>query len=545
MRKIKIFTTALILLLTAVCGSVNAQSNDYRKELQKYLDAKLTAKNEIANMDLKKSFSALHQQILLGFDEDRLNQLLERYRRERLADDMMECYYLPMMQGTVSIEELRELTVFYQSPEGQVFQQHELEVNQKTKDATAAYTQEIVRTIMRGEKPKQLRPRKEIPKKYAQKFYETFDTSVVSSVISPILNQLTKAANDDKAELLKLFQKQLMANIMTLVLNQSYGTYTEQDLELSKRINDSEAGRHANAAVKKLADNLMQYAQNWITAYRKWLREQPEVCDFYLQKIVDAANVMAINENVNAGENYSFILGEGTFQMTMEIDEKDGESVSDMMKDSFEEAQIGLLYDGSEGKDKILTLTANAGRDLVYRFTGKQSRKTADVTMKNEELRHIAENIETIKMTRQGMQLLTEEKTAEALPLLTKAAEAGDQVAQYHLALAFAEEEKPDESLKWCEKTIAGQFKSYKCEALHLQTLIYGGLEDYDKALASIDQAISMKPGNPEYYETKGTILFDSGNKSEARKMWNKVISLDPDFAKTHDSELYKLLFHK
>ena len=70
----------------------------------------------------------------------------------------------------------------------------------------------------------------------------------------------------------------------------------------------------------------------------------------------------------------------------------------------------------------------------------------------------------------------------------------------------------------------------------------YANDEDYDTALETIEKAISMQPLEANYYDSKGEILLMSGDVQGALDMWNKVIELDPDFAKKHKSTLYKEL---
>lgn len=66
--------------------------------------------------------------------------------------------------------------------------------------------------------------------------------------------------------------------------------------------------------------------------------------------------------------------------------------------------------------------------------------------------------------------------------------------------------------------------------------------EHYKEALLTIERAIELQPTNPNYYNSKGEFLYMKGNKEGAKEMWEKVISLDPGFAKDNDSKLYQLL---
>jgi tetratricopeptide (TPR) repeat protein len=65
----------------------------------------------------------------------------------------------------------------------------------------------------------------------------------------------------------------------------------------------------------------------------------------------------------------------------------------------------------------------------------------------------------------------------------------------------------------------------------------------FDEALQIIDRAIQGMPNEANYYDSKGEILYMSGDKEGARKMWDKVISIDAEFNKHTSSNLHKLLF--
>ncbi len=74
---------------------------------------------------------------------------------------------------------------------------------------------------------------------------------------------------------------------------------------------------------------------------------------------------------------------------------------------------------------------------------------------------------------------------------------------------------------------------------------VYAHTQDYAKALETIDRAIELMPEEANLYDSKGEILLMKGDEQETVKMWQKVLELDPDFLKTHNSDLYKLLKEK
>ena len=70
----------------------------------------------------------------------------------------------------------------------------------------------------------------------------------------------------------------------------------------------------------------------------------------------------------------------------------------------------------------------------------------------------------------------------------------------------------------------------------------YTKVQDFGKAIETIDKAITLIPNEANYYGSKGEILLKKGDEASAVEMWKKVMALDPDFLSTHNSDLYKQL---
>lgn len=67
-------------------------------------------------------------------------------------------------------------------------------------------------------------------------------------------------------------------------------------------------------------------------------------------------------------------------------------------------------------------------------------------------------------------------------------------------------------------------------EKVNAQAYSYMHEGKYDEAVAAINTAIEKQPDNPNWYDSKGEILYMKGDKEGAKAMWDKVISLDSNF---------------
>ena len=545
----KIFFTVAISLGTI---SVQAQDSLYREALKEYFNVNPA---DLANMDVKKATSDVNNRVLLGFDQNKLDSLLKKYHDEQLQNDVLDCLFMPSFQGIVSIEDLKELTALMQTPEGQLHQEHEavlnMKINKEGREIISSTMDNALRALRRGDHLEDVKPDKNIPKKYRKKYFESMDTALITSLMTPLQNLLLKKDDSDvDSQLATVFEHQ-RKNLSTIMLNLSYGIMTEDDLDFQKRLNGMEAQQHFVTGIKKMMDNIAEYTEQWMISYAQWLDEQPEVNDFFLQKMVDysIANPDAEEKDMKG----AFVLEEGRFVQLMTIDDSHLDEVKNELKQYKGDKKIAIsILEGflnSENGDVILYVLQKSKRDFVLKIVSKPSGETIEDVVEHSLIDHHVSNIDAWKKAVEGKTLRKERKYNEALPLLKAGAEAGFVGVQYELGgmyLWIKDLKNTDEALKWFEMVATQDIdKTLKANALNEIAYIYCNRQQFDKAIATIDQAIETMPEEPNYYDSKGEILYRKGDKKGAKDMWQKVVSLDPDFANAHNSTLYKLLYGK
>lgn len=79
-------------------------------------------------------------------------------------------------------------------------------------------------------------------------------------------------------------------------------------------------------------------------------------------------------------------------------------------------------------------------------------------------------------------------------------------------------------------------------DALNTMAYEFARASKYNLAMICIDKAIRLYPQEANYYDSKGEILLMQGNLHDALEMWEKVISINPDFLDYYSSELHKQL---
>lgn len=98
-----------------------------------------------------------------------------------------------------------------------------------------------------------------------------------------------------------------------------------------------------------------------------------------------------------------------------------------------------------------------------------------------------------------------------------------------------AEEEKiraEEEKIRAEEEKKAAEENKKRIELVNLNTQAYKYAYEgkFDDAISTIEKAIEQQPNNANWYDSKGEILYLKGDKDGAKAMWEKVISVDPNF---------------
>lgn len=119
---------------------------------------------------------------------------------------------------------------------------------------------------------------------------------------------------------------------------------------------------------------------------------------------------------------------------------------------------------------------------------------------------------------------------ADALNAFSNAKNKGYNKKQlYDYALAVATAMKDNDAIyTWAQ---AGNAEYGKEDANYLGNIIniYLQNKDFDKAFATIDEAIANDPSNAQYYFVKGILYDNQEKKAEAKAMFKKALELNPE----------------
>jgi len=116
---------------------------------------------------------------------------------------------------------------------------------------------------------------------------------------------------------------------------------------------------------------------------------------------------------------------------------------------------------------------------------------------------------------------------------LKMAADQNHAEAQYRLGDCYDKgigvEQNPELAREWYLKAADNSY-AWACNKLcYYSFLGRGGSPlNYPDALEWVDRAIALEPETPEFYDTKGEVLWKMGKKEEALEILNKLVELYP-----------------
>lgn len=557
--KKNIFLTTIfffVLMLMSV-ATAQAQQDDYMAALRAYLQARPSVMSTFDRDKLISSLEPLNNQVLLGFDSEKLKDIVQKYREEQFYEDFIESVFLPGYKPNVSISELEQLTSMMQSPEGQQYESHTILARKKMEenpDERIQFMSKATDAMRTGRVPQDLKKRKDIPKKYAELFYENIDMASINDMLSPLLNVLNlQKADDEQKKMREAIFQYVTRNMGTLMLNFSYGILTEEDLIFQGRLLRTEAAQHVMVATKHLMGNIFQSTQDWMSKYVEWLVKQKPVCDFSLQKAVDAMNVAAIGvelEDAIDDTKFSSKLEDEMFVMEVSDDSIVEGGVEGLPVSSREIIKSSFYYSTLTQSKDFLHSLVYSGRKFVIRLTGSNGERAVDMAVENSQLKKILDDFDTYHSVFEALNLLGDNNYDEALPILKAAAEKGNQRACYELGKIYYDgivvNEDFDEAMRYFKQAAELDDELlFKSESFSNIALILLTNNSYEEALTAVDAAIAVIPDEASCYEVKGFILLAKGDKQGAKQMWEKVVSLEPDYTETHPNNLSQLLSGK
>lgn len=177
-----------------------------------------------------------------------------------MVDDMFECMVEAFRESGVTIDDMKEVSAFYATPEGQ-------EINRKAKLMQGPEAQEKLQKVlmpslmplMMGGQPKPIQM-PDVSASYKKKFHKYCEATNATSMMTNVFSSLESAmGNDPEAEKvfapIKKFMSEQGENYLLAVC---YDIYTENDLDAMNEAFKKPGMKHVMTATNAFVPKFMQ-----------------------------------------------------------------------------------------------------------------------------------------------------------------------------------------------------------------------------------------------------------------------------------------------
>ena len=267
MRKIILICSLLTVVLT-----VSAQ-DAFREAIKAYVRA-CPAGTVGMTSQMEKALSLVNTTMVKDFNGQQPEALLKKYMETMFLDHFTEYFLAPVMEGHVTTAELNELTKAMLTPQGKLFQAHQVKVNEKGGSEVEKLGKDLGYALLEGKLPEPVALRKDCPKSYAELYNKFYDASDQDKIIEPVIAALRKNSQVENDEFFKGVEKYLRDNIKPLSINYSYGILTADDLKFGITTCGSAAYHHCIESLQNISQVAQSGAMKLVMGYMEWLGEQ-------------------------------------------------------------------------------------------------------------------------------------------------------------------------------------------------------------------------------------------------------------------------------
>ena len=258
-------TTRIIISFFLMLFALGANAQDsYREALKAYTKVNPNLQSFTSDK-MKAALQGVNSFLLQNTAADEADKLSSRYLDEQFWDDMIDLL-MPTMKENLTEAELKELTAILSTPEALSYTSHNMEWTDALTESLTETLTEAAKTVAAGKTPAPIKIADNIDKKYVQKF-TTFAGE------SDVLNQLKKGLELGGGQLPEGLITWVDNNITNLMINTSYGIFTEKDIDFGNNLSEMPLYKKTINATNSFLNDPMAMGLSLIGNYQKWLKK--------------------------------------------------------------------------------------------------------------------------------------------------------------------------------------------------------------------------------------------------------------------------------
>ena len=294
-------TRLLIALLVMLVAASGYAQDSYREAVKQYL--------KVLDDQYEKNKASLMMMKVLFEKNDQVNidELNERYFKERLENDLLD-FYVPYLQALdLSEADVLEVASLLSTPQGKTYSSHFDEWGKEMITEVMMSLYESFEDVMPGEEinMKPVQPNADIDAAYAAKFKKFMDSfGIVSRMVEAMEKKMNEFEPDIDEEIVKDVEKTkevnnaaeqktinwYKENVPVIALNTAYDVITDEDLDYGIMLSSKESYIKLNSNID--TDSEQFKMSTLMVKYMDWMKEQgakvsedPEVMMKFLQSI--------------------------------------------------------------------------------------------------------------------------------------------------------------------------------------------------------------------------------------------------------------------
>lgn len=266
MKTIKSF---FVLLLLTVSMAATAQTT-LKEALKAFIQTNPSA-STMSPESMRKALQLMNVSVIKDYNEAKSEQLIESYLKEQFWDDMIDAM-LPFVEDKLVLSELNELTAMMSTEKGKSFQEHWGKINGDVSKFEKLGV-EIASKVASGEEIVPLQAI-DCPDKYKQLFQEFYKLSGQEDLLNSMFDGLGKNFNNEQKTLMENVKNYLSNNMCTMLLNESYGILTEDDIQFGIELGKTQGWQNQMKAVSSMMTNSQELGMSIVMSYVAWLQDQ-------------------------------------------------------------------------------------------------------------------------------------------------------------------------------------------------------------------------------------------------------------------------------
>lgn len=228
----------------------------------------------VSNMNpetMRSALELMNAGIMKNFEEAKSKELVDKYLKGSFMDDMVDAL-LPFMEEKLNVNEVKELTAIMQTERGKSYQEHSAKVNENMGKFQQMGV-EIAQKVIGGEEPTAVQPI-DCPDSYKQLFEQYYKASGQEGLLKSMFEGLNDSMTDEQKPKMEKVMNYLSSNLCTMLLNESYGSLTEDDMRFGIELGQTPAWQNQMEAVSSIMSNAQEVGMSIVMKYLTWLQDQ-------------------------------------------------------------------------------------------------------------------------------------------------------------------------------------------------------------------------------------------------------------------------------